>query len=372
MIIFIGLLGFLTAIYVLRVVQFYRGLFRLERGKNDALYSVSIIIPARNEAENIESCLKALLTQSYPRDKIEIIVVNDHSTDETAAIIDSYQTRYDNFKALHLTEEVANISPKKYAITRGIEQSSNQLIFTTDADCIVPNNWIESMVRYFEVNVGVVCGFVVFNPTKETILFHKVQSLEFLSLVFAGAGSIGLNVPLIGNGANLAYTRRVFDEVNGFADNETLISGDDDLFIQKVAHTTDWKIRFTAETTAAVSATPVHSLKEFLNQRSRWASKGIHYHNPFFVAYLISVYLFYALLFLSIPISLYNYKLLPFFIIAFLFKMIADFILLYKGTSMIQRRDLLKYIPLAEIFQIPYILYVGIAGLFGKFTWKEK
>lgn len=372
MIIFISLLGILTAIYVLRVDQFYRGLFRLKAGRNTDLYSVSIIIPARNEAENIESCLNALLTQTYPHDKIEIIVVNDHSTDDTAAILDRYQSQYDNLKALHLTAHSETISPKKHAITRGIEHSSHQIILTTDADCIVPDTWIKSMLRYFESNVGVVCGFVVFNSQKETTLFHKVQSLEFLSLVFAGAGSIGLNVPLIGNGANLAYRRQVFEEVNGFAEHETLVSGDDDLFIQKVAHTTEWEIRFAAENSANVTASPVPTITEFLNQRSRWASKGIHYHNPFFVLYLISVYLFYLILFFSIPISLYDEKLLPFLIIAFAFKLTADVLLINKGTSMIQRRDLMKYFLLAEIFQIPYILYVGIAGLFGKFSWKEK
>ncbi len=372
MIVFIILLGFLTAIYILNVVQFYRGLFRLRTGKNENLYSISIIIPARNEAENIESCLNALLAQSYPHDKIEIIVVNDHSTDDTAAIIDVYQSRYNNFKALHLTERVTNISPKKHAISMGIEHSSHQIIFTTDADCIVTNTWLQSMVRYFEDNVGVVCGFVVFNQQKEITLFHKVQSVEFLSLVFAGAGSIGLDLPLIGNGANLAYRRNVFNDVDGFSEHKTLISGDDDLFIQKVAHTTDWKIRFAAETSAIVSTSPVLSFREFLNQRSRWASKGIHYHNPFFVLYLISVYLFYTILFLTIPISIYHFKSLPFLLIAFVCKIIADFLLLDKGTSLVLRRDLLKYFLLAEIFQIPYILYVGIAGLFGKFTWKEK
>ncbi|MBD3289675.1 glycosyltransferase, partial [candidate division KSB1 bacterium] len=358
--------------YVLRILQFYRGLFRLKKGENDRLYSVSVVIPARNEADNIEDCLNALVQQSYPKEKIEIIVVNDHSTDATSAIIDHYQTDYENINALHLTQRSENISPKKYAISRGIEQSTHDIVLTTDADCIVPKSWLHNMMHYFEEDVGVVCGFVAFNKKKETTIFHKVQSLEFLSLVIAGAGSIGSDLPLIGNGANLAYRRSVFEEVDGFAGHEGLISGDDDLFIQKVARTTDWHIRFAAENSATVSANPVHTLRQFLNQRSRWASKGIHYHNPLFVIYLISVYLFYAILFFCIPLSFFYSKLMPVVLIAFSLKIIADFLLLYKGTIMVQRRDLLKYFPLAELFQIPYILYVGIAGLLGQFTWKGK
>ncbi len=362
----------LFVIYSLQIIKFYLGLFKLRPGKNSNPLFVSIIIPARNEANNISQCLNSLLAQNYPQDNIEIIVVNDNSKDETSSIVKQYTTIHNQIKLLNLDDDPAVLSPKKRAISAGIKLSKNELIFTTDADCIAHPDWLKSMVAYFEPDVGMVTGMVAFDKQEEHTLFHKVQSLEFLSLIIAGFGSIGSDMPIIGNGANLAYRRSAFDEVDGFKGIDTLKSGDDDLLIQKVARLTKWKIKCTAENRSFISTKPATSIREFINQRIRWASKGIHYHNPFFVVYLVSVYLFYLLLMISLPVSILSLKTFPLPFIAFILKMICDFLLLFKGLKLAARQDLLKYFFAAELFQVPYILLVGFAGLWGDFNWKDR
>jgi len=369
---FLTILSVLSAIYIFQIVRFYVGLFRLKPGVNSFRYSISIIIPARNEEHYIYDCLFSLLAQQYPPNLVEIIVVDDGSTDNTPSIVFNISQSFPRVKLFPIDRDDSIISHKKFAISEGIKLSSNELIFTTDADCIAPPLWIETMISHFEENVGIVSGVVIFNRENEKNLFHKIQSLEFLSLVIAGAGSIAADLPIIANGANLAYRRSVFEQVEGFKGIDNLKSGDDDLFIQKVSRLTAWKIKSAAELSAIMQTNPVPNVAAFLNQRARWASKSMHYHNPLFVFYLISVYLFYVMLFFTVPLSLLQKSLFSFPLIAFLLKFLFDFLLLQKGTKIVGRRDLLKYILFAELFQIPYILWVGLNGLFGKFSWKDR
>ena len=366
------LLTILTIIYLFQIFRYYSGLNNLKHGTNSFHYSVTIIIPARNEANNISRCLTSLIAQNYPQEKVEIIVVNDNSIDETASIVNRFKNTHNYIKLVTISDNNTVLSPKKRAISEGIKFSNNELIFTTDADCIAHSGWLNTMVKYFEPDVGMVTGMVLFDRQEEKTLFHKIQSLEFMSLIIAGAGSIGSDMPVIGNGANLAYRRSVFNEVDGFKGIDSLKSGDDDLLIQKVARLTKWKIKSATEKSSIILTKPVPNLLSFLNQRIRWASKGIHYHNPLFVLYLISVYLLYLCFFIFLPMSILHFKFFPFPIILFLLKMLFDFLLLFKGTQLTGRRDLLKYFILAELFQIPYILLVGFIGLWGKFSWKGR
>jgi len=362
----------LTAIYLVQIIRFYIGLSRLKPGTNNHPFSISIIVPARNEERQIASCLSSLRAQQYPPDKFEIIVVNDNSSDSTAAIVQDFSKKYPQIKLLNLIRDDAILSPKKRAITAGIAASQNELIFTTDADCVAPPLWLQTMASYFESGVGLVTGIVVVKKEEERSTFHKIQSLEFLSLVLAGAGSIGTDVPIIGNGANLAYRCSLFEEVQGFHGIDNIKSGDDDLFIQKVAKLTSWKIKCAADKAAIISTSPVTDVRSLFNQRIRWASKGIHYHNQLFVGYLIAVYLFYALIFFLLPLSLLNFRQYPSPLLAFIVKMGVDFLLVNRGTTIVGRRDLLTYFLPAEILQIPYILIVGMAGLWGSVSWKGR
>jgi len=363
---------FLTLIYASKILFFYYGLFQLKSGSNETEHSVTALIPARNEQHNISKCLDSLIQQNYPKDKLEIIVIDDDSNDKTGEIVEDYSTQYPFIRLISLGQCPAGVSPKKRALQVGVEAAEGKIIFTTDADCQAAPNWISQMVTHFESDVGMVIGYVGFSKSSEKNLFHKIQSLEFIGLTTAGIGSIGTGDPIIANGANLAFRTTAFRQVGGYRGEDHVISGDDDLLLQKIDQNTNWKIRASISLDTFIFTSPVSDFYTFLKQRIRWASKSLIYKKVSLILFLLSTYLLYLLLFISIPFSLIFLFHFPYPIIALLIKLTVDFLLMFKGTALVRRKDLRKYFLIAEILQIPYILYVGFAGILGRFEWKGR
>ncbi len=363
---------FLTYVYASKILFFYFGLFRLKEGKNRKIYSVTILVPARNEEHNISKCLDSLLKQDYPKENLEIIVIDDDSNDKTAEFVQSYRSQYSLVRLISLGSCPPGVSPKKRALQVGVEAAEGEIIFTTDADCMASPKWISQMITHFEADVGMVVGYVGFSKNSEKSFFHKIQSLEFIGLTTAGIGSVIAGDPIIANGANLAFRRATFKEVDGYRGEDHVISGDDDLLLQKIDQSTDWKIRASISPDTFISTQPVSYFYTFIKQRIRWASKCLVYQKISLVLFLLSTYLFYLLLFISIPFSLIFLFHYPYPTIALLIKMTVDFLLIYKGTALVGRKDLRKYFLITEILQIPYILYGGFAGILAKFEWKGR
>ena len=365
-IIFIGL----SLAYFIKIFEIYLGLYKLKRGTNAVPLPVSVIVPAKNEAPNIRACLDALASQNYPTDQFEVIVSDDHSADGTRAIVQRYVEQYPNIQLLRADDSDFERSGKKQAIARAIDHTRYDIIFTTDADSVAPPDWIRSMMTHFNDRTGMVAGPVVLK--EKPSFFTKLQSLEFIGLVSAGAGSIGNGKPVICNGANLAYRKAVYRQVNGFEGHQHMLSGDDDLLMQSIATKTEWNVAFAIEPESRVETAPVPDVFSFLNQRSRWASKGAHYPSRLLVVTLVAAYLYYALISLMLPLALFWPQLIAPFIAGISFKLIADFLLIKKGCTTLNRTSLVKYFLVAEILQVPYILYAGLTGFLGQFKWKDK
>ena len=363
---------FLTSVYAIKILFFYRGLFRLKPGENKNQHAVSILVAARNEQDNISACLDSLLQQDYPRDRLEIIVIDDDSEDSTAEIVKNYAARHSFVRLISLEPCPPNVSPKKRALQVGVAAADGEIIFMTDADCRVSPDWIATTMTCFEEEVGVVVGYVGFEAESEKSVFHKIQSLEFIGLTLAGIGSIGAGDPIIANGANLAFRKSTFNEVGGYRGESHVISGDDDLLLQKIDKNTDWKITATISPPTFVYTEPIDDFHGFINQRIRWASKGFIYKKRSLVLFLIATYLFYLLLFTSLPFAIRFLFYYPYPAVAFGIKLLVDFIFIRKATSLVKRKDLLKYFLITDFFQIPYILYVGFTGILGKFKWKGR
>ena len=363
---------FLGLFYSFRIGRYYLGLLRLQPGTASEQPTIEVLIPARNEEENIEACVLSVLNQTYPTKRFHVTVIDDHSTDHTAEIVehlaDSWPGR---LSLLRYTDAQPHQAYKKAAIQFGIEHTQSELIATMDADCTAQPTWLATLARHFEPDVGMVSGYILIDPKAEKTLFHKIQSLEFLGLVTTGAGAIGLGKPVISNGANLSYRRAVFEEVDGFRDIDHLPSGDDDLLMQKIHRLTRWKVRFAFEKSGHNFTRPVPTLRAFLNQRTRWASKSAHYRSPSLVFFLVSVYFFYLLLFLS-PVWIAVGIPSGWLALGFLLKWLPDFAVVHKGAQLTGRKDLLPYFLLAQFFQIPYILWVGVKGLGGNYEWKGR
>ncbi len=361
---------FLTLGYCFLLWQLSRGLFFLKPGMNNRKLLVSVVVAARNEQATIGDCLASLLNQSYPSDQYEIIIVNDRSTDRTGAIIREYQQQSDRIKLIEVTDLPPGIAPKKHALELGIRAAQGEIILTTDADCTPQPGWIEGMVRYFEPDVGLVAGFSPIEPNGRETLFSRLLKLDSLSLAAVAAGSIGRNAPLTCNGRNLAYRKETFVSVAGFKQIQNLISGDDDLFLHLVTQRTNWRVRYAIDPATIVVTRPPLSLRQFVNQRIRHASKGRYYSWRLKVL-LALIYIFNLCLLILLPMGLFHENCVRLLIACWLAKGMSEFRLLQRFTQMVGYKNALAIFPLAALLHVPYVVVFGLWGQFGSFQWKQ-
>jgi cellulose synthase/poly-beta-1,6-N-acetylglucosamine synthase-like glycosyltransferase len=373
-ILFLVLLIFLFFLlhYLFFLHRIIRGLNSLGTSKNNTLpYEfISIVIPFRNEQDNILTNLKSLESQLYPSEKFEIIYVDDSSDDLSHDIL-TKNIRKNNFRILSVPEDYSKNAHKKRAIRYGIENAKGEIIVTTDADCIYDEEWLQTLLLSFDALTGFVSGPVEF--ISDNGLFTEFQQLEFAGLVLSGAGLIGSGHPTICNAANIAYKKKVFDEVGGFNDNMNLSSGDDELLMQKISKDSDYKVKFCINKKAIVKTSANKNMSDFIQQRKRWASKGLFYGDKSLVLKLILIYAFYLGLIAQIILGLTLSNIFIFsFLLSIFLKFIFEFRILSIGKEKIFNNLLLKYFLVAQVFQIPYIIYAGLVGAFGNYLWKSR
>ena len=353
------------------LISVFRGLNKLEPCDNEEIPEefISVIVPFRNEISNIHNVYESLVNQNYPQEKHEIIFVNDNSTDESLKSLFEIN-KSKNVKILSVPEDYSKNAHKKRAIRYGIENSKGEIIITTDADCIHNKNWLKSLLCFFDEHTAFVSGPVDFMD--DSNVFQKMQKIEFAGLVITGAGLIGNGNPTICNAANIAYRKKVFHQVGGFLHNMSLSSGDDELLMQKIFQDTDYKIKFAFSKDAIVKTKANSSLNQFYQQRKRWASKGLFYKNKFLIIRLILIYLFYLSLLIQPIIGMFSSIFLVSFIITFAMKILLEYVVIRKGLTLLFDIKLIKYFFITELFQIPYIVIVGLSGAFGNFVWKNR
>lgn len=367
---------FLGLFYGGLILFFYIGI-RRERARKPASNHwqplVSVLVPARNEAAHIIPTLQSLAAQTYPASRLEVIVIDDHSSDCTGETVRQFIAAHGLAHFQLLVHRLDGIQPtyKKSAIAFALQSARGEIIMTTDADCRVQPNWVASMVSCYDAETGMVAGLAALDSEHEKTLFHKLQTLEFAGLVFAGVGAVGNHYPLICNGSNLSYRKAAYHEVGGFAGHDHVPSGDDDLFMQNVHHYTRWKVRYNLDFQAVNFTRPVDTLPAFLNQRARWASKGTHYPGFKTLLILLLIYFFYASL-LIMPIVAVAGRLSGTVLLAgFLLKLLPEFLVLSEAVKVLQRRELLRWFAVAEIFHVPYIVLTGLRGFFKLYRWKR-
>lgn len=365
----------LCIFYSLTIIAFIIGLYFPKSGKNTSLKKVSIVIAARDEEKNISGILTDLLKQTYPSDLYEVLVVDDYSTDKTADIIESFSSQYNNCSLIRIESCPAGFSPKKYAIQTAIYKAQGDIILATDADCHVGPEWIETMVQYFDFNVGFVIGFSQFGKHGEKQNFiEKLQAFDFIPLMGAAAASANLGYPLAASGQNLGYLKKGFHQLNGYEKVAHRVSGDDVLLLQLFRKFLKYKIIFASDEKAYATSQPQATLTELLNQRKRWASNGsyqVRLNIPFFI-YLLQVFLFNLTLFVAIPLVILYKQYAEMIFACLTIKALLEFAVSWKSVNYFKRKDLLRYFPLWFIFQMPYVLLVGLLGSFGRFNWKNR
>lgn len=364
--------SFLTVLYLLVVLGFIRGWHKLERFKpkmGSPVTKVSVLVAARNEAASISKTIEALIAQRYDKSLTEIIFIDDHSTDRTAEIIGAYAAQ--GVKLIRLNEDQPLNSYKKKAIQTAIAQATGTLIVTTDADCRMGPDWLSTIVDFYETHQNKMISSPV-SYFEEKTFFERAQTLEFLYLIGLGASTIGNKKPSTCNGANLAYERAAFYEVGGFKGIDDLASGDDELLLHKMAARYEGNIGFLKNEDAVVYTHPKATLKEFIQQRKRWASKSTRYKNKSIIVLGVCIWLFNLSILVNIGIGLFATFYLQLAILQLLAKMFVEFLFLYDVTTFAKRKKLLVLLPVLNVLHILYIVYIGIAGNTGKYNWKGR
>jgi cellulose synthase/poly-beta-1,6-N-acetylglucosamine synthase-like glycosyltransferase len=351
--------------------------YRKQARHNSLLY-VSVIIPVRNEANNIIHLLKDLENQSYDKEKFEVIVADDDSTDNTLTLLKSFQKVTSLRLIIHpLPPKENNASPKKRAINSSIQLANGDLIVTTDGDCRVGENWLETIACFqAETQAYLISSPVTFINDANNLLknfWQQIQTIEFSSLIGTGACAMLVRKPNMCNGANLAYLKSVFHEVGGFTGNENLASGDDEFLMHKIAARFPDKVYFLKSQNVIVETQAHESLKSFYYQRKRWASKWKHYNNP--VTTALAVFIFLANFSLIIAGLLYGFHKIDLtdMLIIFFLKFSGELLFLMLVLSFLHKKSLIWLIPLVQLIYPWYVSFFGLVAQ-GKneYIWKGR
>ncbi|MBZ5858951.1 glycosyltransferase [Flavihumibacter profundi] len=333
---------------------------------------ISVLVPARNEEHNISYCIGSLLAQNYPANLLQFIIIDDHSEDATAQIVKNYKNPKLVLLSLeeHLPAEAINAYKKK-AIDTGIEHANGELIVTTDADCIAPPFWLRNIAYTYESKDSCFIAGPVKMELQQGWL-TKFQALDFLSLQGITAASVYKGFHSMCNGANLAYSRSAFHSVNGFRGIDAIASGDDMLLMYKIAQQFPGKITYLKNRAAIVTTEPAPSLKTFLHQRIRWASKAQAYEDKSVFRVLLLVYIMNLLMLTILITGFLSLQQLAWALLLLAIKTGIEWPFMHSVANFYGQGKLMKYFPFYQPLHIIYTVVAGSFGQFGSYEWKGR
>ena len=367
MIVLLIISAFIILCYCLTILMSCIGFAKQQKSRPGNVNSekeISIIIPFRNEEDNILKCLISLSKQIYNKENYEVILVNDHSTDNSVSIIEKHLKEFFNIHLYHLDKEVL----KKEALKLGLSKAKYNLIAFTDADCILPKTWLSTISKNLK-DEDMLIGPVCMNTSKKSFL-SAFQSLDFMALQGVSFGFLNFKKPILNNAANLIIQKKSFVKVNGF-DSYNTPSGDDVFLLEKFL-SKDLKIKPSLQKESIVNTATERTLNLFINQRLRWVSKSKYYKNQWlkslgilvFLTNVVMMFVYVALVFVE------NYFII--LIILVLSKWLIDFILLLLVASFFnQKRDLFYFIPVQLVYPI-YTVGIALTSLFVSYNWKDR
>lgn len=334
----------------------------------------SIVIPARNEAANIEACIAGILVQNYPTHLFEVIVIDDFSEDETADIVASLALQHNNVRLLRLqdfTKDENIIAYKKRAIEIAIEQANHAWIITTDADCSFTNNWLATYDAYIqEHNCVMVAAPVTYKNTGSFLSIFQV--LDFISLQGITAAAVASGSHTLCNGANLCYRKEAFETVGKFSGIDHLPSGDDMLLMHKMKQSFEGKIGYLYAADAVVTTAPSATLELFIQQRIRWSSKALGYQDKLIFWILLLVYLVNFSLLAYLPVTLIQTGNINKWLLLIGCKTIIELPFMYGSAKFFKQQKLLVWFLFMQPFHILYTVVAGWFGTFGSYKWKGR
>ncbi|HLV15219.1 MAG TPA: glycosyltransferase [Xanthomarina sp.] len=366
MILEVALYAFLVVviIQVVYIIFFFGKFAFLKPNKKPSTATaipVSVIICAKNEAENLKVFLPSIINQDYPN--FQIVLINDASYDETFEVMEEFAELHTNIKLVNVANNEAFWANKKYALTLGIKAAKHNHLLFTDADCKpVSPHWISEMASHFSERKSIVLGYGSYAKVKNSFLNKLIRFETFLTAIqyFSFAK---LGIPYMGVGRNLAYTKDEFFNTNGFMSHMYIRSGDDDLFINQVATSQNTEICFSEE--SFTESTPKKTFKDWITQKRRHITTANHYkikHKIHLALFYLTNILFWILTVVLLS-TLFKWEVV---LGLFLIRSIAQFIVYHKASRKLNEKDLLIYTPVLELFLIAFQLSIFINNLISK------
>jgi len=323
----------------------------------------SIVVPFRNEVDNLPILLDSFSKLNYPMELIEFILVDDDSEERLQVADCRLQISVVN------NIRVSN-SPKKDAILTAMQTVKNDWIITTDADCVVNENWLSVLDNYIQLHdVSMIPGAVTYEC--EDSFLHHFQQLDLASLQGATIGSFGLRKGFMCNGANFAYTKSFFQELNGFEGNDGIASGDDVFLLQKAIASFPDKVHYLKSENNIVITKPLDDWKSLLYQRVRWASKTTSYQSSFGKGLGLVVFGGNLAWVLGFGFWVLGYIPFPKIVFLSLLKFAVDAVLIYKANSFLTKNRM-RYLIMGSLLYPFFSVSVALYSLFGKYEWKGR
>ncbi|WP_347173704.1 glycosyltransferase family 2 protein [Polaribacter uvawellassae] len=378
------LISILFYSYIIFIFIFVIGFYKVKEFKStntSEKIAFSVIIPFRNEAKNLPKLLDSIQQLKYSKELVEFIFVDDDSTDNSVDIINCHFERSREISQINfdyvlpdiriLRNSRASNSPKKDAIITALKSAKSNWIITTDADCVLPENWLKTIDNFIQLNN---CNMIVAPVSYEgnSTFLHQFQELDFMSLQATTIGSFGAGIPFLSNGANFMYRKDVFEKLNGFDGNTNIASGDDVFLLEKFIAFYKEKVQYLKSEDVIVKTFPENSLQELIEQRIRWASKTSSY--KLLIGKLIGIFVLSANVIIAITPVLVISKIMRFETLIFYFflKFLFDYLLLER-MAIFENKKIYFKTYLKSSFVYPYFtLLVFLKSIFSNYQWKER
>jgi glycosyltransferase involved in cell wall biosynthesis len=346
---------------LLYVFFFGRFAFLKQKSKLAKSTPVSVIVCAKNEAENLQNFLPSIIAQKYP--DFEIVLINDASSDDTLEVMELFASKHNNIKIVNVENNEAFWGNKKYALTLGIKASKHDYLLFTDADCKpVSNWWVSEMSAQFGSKKSIVLGYGSYTKINNSFL-NKLIRFETVITAIQYFTFAKFGMAYMGVGRNLAYTRDAFFKANGFINHIKVRSGDDDLFVNQLATKSNTAISISEN--SFTESLPKTTFSDWMKQKRRHISTAKHYksnHKVSLALLYILQFLFWFLAFILL-LTLYNWI---YVVALILVRIIAQYFILGVSIKKLKENDLILLMPFLEIFLIATHLTIFIKNLISK------
>jgi 1,2-diacylglycerol 3-beta-glucosyltransferase len=357
---------FLFIVITLYMCQVGIFLFGLRRNRGSVLnatnLSVSVVIAARNEELNLPECLESVANQTYPASLFEIIIIDDGSTDSTSTICDSFVRRFPNIRFMRAKSD-SHIRGKANALAQAIDVAQGEIILITDADCTVPQTWVEQTAKRYDSQVGLIGGFTL---QKSTSPFEGMQTLDWTFILGMAAATAGLGYPLGSIGNNLSFRKSAYDSVGGYRKLKFSVT-EDYTVVQAIVGLKKWKYLYPIDIHHLVESKACPDFQSLIRQKHRWGKGGLDM-KPAGLSIMIIGFLMHLCPFIMLYLGGVIES-----AAALSIKLIFDYIFLYNVLNRLGRKDDLRWFHWFELYFIPYVLLLPFLVLFGgKVKWKGR